>query len=169
MSTSVFYKAVQPIIAPWALVYAHQNAPRPAKPYATFHVERKIHPRFGVETKPGPSGMADVTEHVDFRMEVMFFGPASADRAALLASCLKYHSNVQRIHELGVSISTIGPPVTLNIPRGDQIEEQASLEISGYAIVAGQDDVGVIATVEVTGTTDDYVETFVIDSGEVSP
>lgn len=171
MSQELFYQAIAPILAPVKLVYADQNAPRPGKPYATFKLTSVIPPRFAVEGLPDGGGIVDVTEHATFSLEVMTFGKDAHRIAILLASKLKYPSQVQRIHELGVSIASIGQVLSVPVFFGQQSEEQASVEISGYAIVAGQDDVGLVEEVKVTGTVlqnfgdvDGLTETFTIDA-----
>lgn len=146
------YQAFSPLASPSGMVFADQNAPRPDKPYVTLKVASVTHPRFPVEYMPDEEGIAKISDHSQWEVELMFFGPGAETDATRVASQLKYPSHVQRIHELGLSISTVGVPTFIPRHYGHQIEEQASLEITGYAIYLGEDDVGLIEEVEVEGT-----------------
>lgn len=169
MTAAAFYNAFAPILAPIVLIHADQNAPRPAKPYVTMSVARVSHPPFPTEGPLNAEGKVVMTEQLRFQMELMAFGPDAHGILSQVASKVRYPSQVQRIHELGLSIATVGEPIGLTAYRGAQAEEQASLEIAGYATTSGQDVLGLIEQVQGSGSLVNHGGTIDADFAVTSP
>ncbi len=164
MSKTLFFQAIASVVAPWTLIYASQNAPRPAKPYVTMNVRIIEHPTTAVVSDLAANGEASMTEQVMFRIDLNFYGNGAMGKADSAATLFRYQTRIQAAHELGLAYSTIGVPTDIGTVLGHQQEERALLEVNGYAIKTGVDMLGLIETVEVEATTGDIVDTITIDS-----
>ena len=162
MSKELFYQAIASVVQPWKLVFADQNAPRPAKPYVTMKVRRIEHPTTAVVHDLAANGEATMVEQLTLMLELNFYGAGALIKADDTATLFRYQTRIQAAHELGLAYSRVAAPLDLTMPLGNQMEERALLEVNGFAIKTGIDLLGLIETVEVEATTGDIVGTIVI-------
>lgn len=137
--------------APGGLIWADQNAPRPAKPYATVTV-RSVDPSPPVSARVDAAGVIAMTQVIRLSVEWQFIGKNALDLARMAAFRIRSETNLDRAKELGLGILNIDSvypvPEVLN---ASQIEERAIVEMAVLDSDAFGDNVGLIEEVEIIG------------------
>lgn len=138
-----------PIVAPVPLIFANQNAPRPAKPYATLDVQDTRPAAWLVEGEPDADGNATFREHALVNVEVQFFGTGAVERARDLGRRLRLPRHANRATALGLGIARViaarDVPFLLN---ETQYEARGVLEFTAYHLAELTDDLGRVERVE---------------------
>lgn len=138
-----------PIIAPVPLVFAQQNAPRPAKPYATLDVRNNGAAGWIIEGGPDDNGVAQFFEQRVINAEVQFFGVGAMERASDLGLRLRMPSQASRAAQLGVPIARVRGAIDATFLMNEtQYEDRGILEFTAHHTGEMDDDVGLIEHVE---------------------
>ena len=134
-----------PLLAPWPLIWARQDAPRPSGSFATVWVERIGKPPFAVVSPPDAEGVSRSTAMREHAVELTCYGPGGAALADWVAFALGLETHIMRAVSLGVAVAVIRPalavPTVLDRARH---EERGLLEFGLYALDTLDDQVGVI-------------------------
>lgn len=137
-----------PIIAPVPLVHAQQNAPRPAKPYATLDVRNNGASGWLIEGGPDANGNATFLEQRVVSAEVQFFGLGAMDSASALGVKLRTPRQASRAASLGVPIARVrGALDATFLLNENQYEDRGILEFTAHHTGEIEDEVGLIETV----------------------
>lgn len=150
MSIAALQTLIAPLVAPGVLIFADQNGPRPEKPFATLSVRGTPSPAYAYEAKPDIDGIAEISQHAEYTVEVQCFGNGAFNLARMVGLKLLFPSNVMRAELLGLGVSRI-----INVSRvpellnQSQYEERGVLEFTVYDALVSSDDVGRIESVEI--------------------
>lgn len=139
------YDLVAPILAPLPLIWADQNGPKPAKPYATITVRGGDEAPV-VQGEPDAAGIATTREHRLMRAEVEIYGANAFAAAQTLGLKLRLPSNLRRSYELDLGVARVRQATNLTalLDESQQYEARALLEFTFHASEAATDDVGLI-------------------------
>jgi hypothetical protein len=151
MSIAGFIALVAPLLAPNKLILSEQNGTRPPKPYATITV-RSTRPARPQEGPVDASGIVQIDQQQLNAVEVQFYGDNAVDLANLLSAKLRYPSTQLLADQLNIGIARVN--TVLRVPEllnTSQFEERAILEFTAYDTFTGNDNVGLIETVEIEG------------------
>lgn len=136
------------------VIFADENGPRPPKPYIALRVNPAS--RLPVHRGPvGVEGVQPVSAHRSAQVELQCFGAGCMDALDALGQRLHMQAALDRAEQLDLAVTAIGPLRQVPVLRdGTTHEPRAVLELTiGYTTTLS-DEVGVIETVNITGTTD---------------
>ena len=150
-----FWSLLAPILAPVPLIMADQNAPRPAKPYATLDVTNAGAARWLTELPPDAAGNARFVEHRLANVEVQFYGADAQDRASDLGMRLRLPRHVNRAVDLGLGVAVVNGATSVAVLMNEnQYEQRGILEFTCHVGVEITDEVGLIEHTETEGEYD---------------
>lgn len=150
-----------PMIGPdgGIIIYANQNAPRPALPYMTMYLNN-------YRTRGRDQGLAVVDGkrqmlgHREFVVSLQSFGKGAFDSLARLGQLLEADTALEALNSTGIVVYEHSSVNDVSIFLEAGSEERASLELSCRAAVTYIDDVGTIETVSGEATIGDRVTPF---------
>lgn len=148
-----FWTLLAPVMAdlgipPASLVMADQNAPRPAKPYATLDVTDAGAAPWLIELEPDEAGNARFVEHRLANVEVQFYGQGAQERAGALGMRLRLPSNVNRAVALGIGVGTVRGATGISVLLNEtQRETRGLLEFTAHVAAELTDNIGLIERV----------------------
>lgn len=144
------YDLIAPMVAPWRLVWAHQDAPRPPLPYCAIHVERTTEAEHIMLRPPEDDGLARVTVYRLHGVELNCFGRGGVGMARAVALRIKLESALMRAARLGLAVTIIRP--AMSVPAlldKSRYEERGMLEFDVSQLGDVLDDVGVIERADI--------------------
>ncbi len=140
-------------LAGCACIFADQNAPRPVKPYITLRTLSSVGPEnehyFAVDN----DGNQPVQSHRDFTIEVQAFGDGWNTLLGNLRQKLRWQTTGDTAYRAGIAIFDRGAITDIGALLDAAFwEPRGMFEIGVRALQASVDQVGIIETVNVTGT-----------------
>lgn len=165
--TSAIYTRIKELIGADTLVYADQNAPRPALPYWTMRLQtqRKLG-RDQLGQGVDANGNQKVSGVREGTVQIQCIGAGAASKCADLRDNLSKTTVIEKWSLAKIPVFNIGD--VLNVPYqldGAQLEPRASLDIFIRFGTSLLDNVGAIDTVDVNAQFDskpDLAETITI-------
>lgn len=153
-----------------SVVYAQQNAPRPAKPYITLlvtPVTRKEHAHISA---PNSSGEAIIENEAEIVASVQCYGDNALSLLDSLRNTLEKQTVRDALRGAGTPyIRTLNGVSDLTEQVGTNYEPRAGVDLEFRAVITVTDTVGVIEEVHGTATheinsnsSDNYENDFVI-------
>lgn len=170
---SAVWQLISPIVAPLTLIWADQNAPRPALPYLTLRLMAATPAENDARGEVTADGEQDLDNPTSATLEVQAYGTGAENAIASLTKRLRFDQHVDRAVQLGIAIGRrIGVTNLSQLVSDSQFEERAMLEVALLFSGHDVDPVGLIETVEVEGemtgtTTTEHLDvTLTISEGE---
>jgi len=148
------------------LVFADENGPRPAKPYATVATRWARRPRENY-AEVDDQGFRDTSSHRDAVVEIHGYGVGIFEALDLLSQYLDTEDILQATVSRNIAFWAIGQINRLPVLRDtNTYEPHAVMEISARYVVTVSEEVGFIEHVEasldtVGGLKDDELPPFV--------
>lgn len=157
--------AIRALILPLAgcdCIWADQDAPRPPKPYIALRTLSTVGPENEHYLPVQADGGQPVKSHRDVTIELQAFGPGWYTLLGDLRQKLKWETTADRAYLAGIAIFDRGTVQDIGALLGDGggvrggtggfWEPRGCLEIGVRALQATIDPVGLIETVNITGT-----------------
>lgn len=145
------YDLLQPIIT-GTVIWADQNAPRPASPYTTIKIAslRQVnHDHYG---EPNNSGIQTVKGDREFTLSIQSYGREGVTFLNDVAGKLKLTTNQDKFMAKKITCFNIGQVADVSAVIGSVIEKRASLDIFCRIKSSLTDNVGLIETVTANAT-----------------
>ncbi|APH57398.1 Phage-related protein [Granulibacter bethesdensis] len=146
---------VQPMLD-CALIWAEQNAPRPAFPYATLRWLRSeegsrpiARPWYGAVNA---DGLMVVETPMQDTLEIQVFGPSALNTLDTLRQRLGFPTTQDNAFLHGIAVLSCGPVLNISALLETTWEERAAMELTLGHVMRGADAVGLIEKVQATGT-----------------
>lgn len=143
---------LQPILAE-PVIWADQNAPRPALPYATMRLSTV--PRVGTPhyADPDANGIQTVYAMRESVLQVQRFGTDSVGALETFTDKVLLQTNLDKFSVLKIALFSVSPVTDVALLLNDlATEPRASVELSIRWVSDVTDDVGLIETVVATGS-----------------
>ncbi|MEZ7780464.1 hypothetical protein O4A46_01495 [Cupriavidus gilardii] len=136
------------------VIFANENGPRPAKPYIAL----RVNPASRLPVHRGPvddAGVQPVSAHRSAQVELQCFGTGCMDALDVLGQRLHMQAALDRAEQLDLAVTAVGQLRQVPVLRdATTYEPRAVLELTIDYTTTLADDVGVIETVNITGTRD---------------
>ena len=143
---------LQPIIGE-AVIWADQNAPRPAMPYCTLKlntIKRKGTPYYA---SPDSNGLQDVLTMREATLQVQRFGDGSVEALETVSDKLALNSNLDKFSLQDISAYDVSSVTDVALLLNSlATEPRASVDVSVRWWADVSDNVGLIETVISDGT-----------------
>lgn len=136
------------------VIFADENGPRPPKPYTAMRVSpaRRLAVHRGAVDD---AGLQPVAAHRSAQVELQCFGAGCANALDELGQRLHMQAALNRAEQLNLAVTAVGRLRQVPVLRdAATYEPRAVLELTIDYTTTLADDVGVIETVNITGTTD---------------
>ncbi len=148
---------IKTIVQKWAqdfsaenvtVVFANQNAPRPAYPYITVHKTVSAETEHSTIEPPNDEGMADMVDDQTISISLQSFGDGAADIMENLRNSLKKVTTLQYFRDKEMPFIRILSGINdLTTVIGSRQEERAGMDLEFRAANVVTDDVGLIESV----------------------
>lgn len=137
------------------IIIADQGQPRPERPYGDIRIDA-IESRGRDEQRPVDDyGDRDVVGVRAVRVTVQFYGPGAVQLAERARSALYLETVTDVLSAAGVAFWSAMPVLNLPIEIETEIEPRAAFDVVFGVASVQSEDVGLIETVEGTGTFSD--------------
>lgn len=135
------------------VVEANQNAPRPERPYVTIYITSTNQKEHANISAPNSSGIASIENENAVMVSLQCFGDDSKSIMDGLRNSLNKVSVQQALRSNCLPyIRVLNGVVDLTETVGSQLEARAGIDLEFRAVSSVADDLGVIESVEGTGT-----------------
>lgn len=144
------------------VVFANQNAPRPALPYVTIHVTAMPEKEHASVGPPDENGDAEIVNDLAPTVSLQAFGDGARDIMSGLRRSLDKVTVLQSLRAAGLPfIRDLSGVTDLSETVGTKFEDRAGLDLEFRAAGVVTDAVGAIESVEGTATheTGENIET----------
>jgi hypothetical protein len=145
------WTVLQPILG-GTVIWADQNAPRPALPYATLRLSTA--PRVGTPyyQDPDNNGLQTVLSVREGTLQVQRFGPDSVAALEEFSGKLYFQTNLDKLSTHEITVFDVSTVTDVALLLNDlATEPRASVELSIRWVSDQVDDVGLIETVAING------------------
>lgn len=141
MPADPLWALLAPLVSPWPLVFAQQNAAPPPKPYAAVDV-RSVVPLGTILGDPAADGSMSIAGPVLLRVEVNLYGPGCDEKARMAALMLRHPVTAQAGAALNLGVArVVGITGATAFADQPQYEERTILELTvnatDGALIAG--------------------------------
>lgn len=147
------FRSVLSQLTPWVIIYADQNAPRPALPYCTLRQVMNAGSDFAESDLVDANGFRNVRENQVATVELSFYGNGSVDECERIRRVLALETVADSFNNEKISLIERSEVANASMALDkSQFEERAILEVKcGWRSVEIE-NTSLIETVQVTGT-----------------
>jgi len=139
------------IVTPEPVIWADQNAPRPAMPYLTLRITPSSPIGQDYQYSPKPDGTGKVTGNREFTLMIQHFGAGGYDAMEALGSSLERFTIQQMLNAGSLAYVQVLPTLDISMLVDTRFEERYSKDVIFRTHVDHSDIPGFINRVIIDG------------------